>query len=60
MQNKNGTIVSQNSASNPVIRLVRTLDSYADIDYTFDAKSDRSLRAFQKTHLALPCQGERN
>ena len=36
MQNKNGTIVSQNSASNPVIRLVRTLDSYADIDYTFD------------------------
>ena len=36
MQNKNGTIVSQNSASNPVIRLVRTLDSYANIDYTFD------------------------
>jgi hypothetical protein len=36
MQNKNGTIVSQNGASNPVIRLVRTLDSYANIDYTFD------------------------
>jgi len=36
MQNKNGTIVSQNGAGNPVIRLVRTLDSYADIDYTFD------------------------
>ena len=36
MQNKNGTIVSQNGASNPVIRLVRTLDSCANIDYTFD------------------------
>jgi hypothetical protein len=35
-ENKNGTIVSQNGTRNPVIRLVRTLDSYADIDYTFD------------------------
>ena len=35
-ENKNGTIVSQNGAGNPVIRLVRTLDSYANIDYTFD------------------------
>jgi len=35
-ENKNGTIVSQNGASNPVIRLVRTLDSCANIDYTFD------------------------
>jgi len=35
-ENKNETIVSQNGTSKPVIRLIRTLQSYANIDYTFD------------------------